>query len=366
MEEKKEETMTENAPSEKIGGEEEKNMEHDKDFCRKKMKNYTSIIILLAGLLIGSVFVDIAQFFGQQGISPRVLKTVDVFPFEGKTWVAYNEPVVNLQVLTDSKCEACDPIEPLKWLKRVIPTMLAKKVEVESNEGADLMEKLKIKSIPAFVFDENITKTDVYGQAQAIFTKKDGSYVMNTEQVGISPGKFIETPSVLETDPQAGPKDAKVKVVLYSDFQCPYCKTFYGTYKMLMTEYKDRVLFSYKHLPLDFHAQAMNAALAADCAGEQGKFWEMADRLYTTQDTWGKTEGTQSFKSMTPSLGINSANFNKCLDDSKYKDQIEADKKSAGEFGISGTPAVFVDDQFFGGVVSQEELKKVIDAELAK
>src|SRR4030043_1307237 len=103
--------------------------------CKKKIKNYLSIIILLAGLLIGSVFVDVAQFFGQQGVSPRVLKNLDVFPFEDRTWVAYNEPVTTLQVVTDSKCEACDPTEPLKWLKRVIPTALAKKIEVDSKDG---------------------------------------------------------------------------------------------------------------------------------------------------------------------------------------------------------------------------------------
>ena len=68
--------------------------------CKKKIKNYTSIIILLVGLLVGSIFVDVAQFFGQQGVSPRVLKSIDVFPLDGKTWVAYNEPVVNVQILT--------------------------------------------------------------------------------------------------------------------------------------------------------------------------------------------------------------------------------------------------------------------------
>ncbi len=364
MEEQKEEKAAESKPAEQSEGKGES--AHDKDACRRKIKNYTSIIILLAGLLVGSIFVDIAQFFGQQGISPRVLKTVDVFPLGDKTWVAYNEPVVNLQVLTDSKCEACDPTEPLKWMKRVIPTMLAKKVEMDSPEGKALMEKFKVKSIPAFIFDENVTKTDVYAQAQAIFTKTDSSYVMDTEQVGIKAGKFLETPAVSDDDPQIGPKDAKVKVILFSDFQCPYCKSFFDTYKKLQAGYKDRVLFVYKHLPLDFHNQAMNSAMAAACAGDQGKFWEMADKLYATQDSWSKSQGTTSFKTLATSLGLNSAKFGQCVDNAQFKDKIEADKKMAGDFGISGTPALFVNDQFFGGVVSQDELKGVIDGELAK
>jgi protein-disulfide isomerase len=334
--------------------------------CKKKIKNYTSIIILLVGLLVGSIFVDVAQFFGQQGVSPRVLKSIDVFPLDGKTWVAYNEPVVNVQILTDSKCEACDPTEPLKWLKRVIPTMLAKKVEVDSPEGERLIADFKVKSIPAFVFDENITKTDVYEQAQAIFKKVNSSYLMDTNQVGIKPGKILETPKTEDTDAQMGPRDAKVKVVLFSDFQCPYCKMFHDTFRKAMAEYKDRVLFVYKYDPLQIHPQAANAALAAACAGDQGKFWEIADKLYASQDDWGKSQGLTKFKTYAISLGLKANDFNSCVDSGKFKDKIDADTKEAEDFGITGTPAFFVNDQFFGGVVQLEEFKKTLDEELAK
>lgn len=360
MEEQKEEII------QKEGENREENSFTCSEICKKKMKNYVSIVILLSGLLVGSVFVDVAQFFGQQGVSPRALKSVDIFPFEGKTWVAFNEPVVNVKIITDSKCEACDPVEPLKWLKRVIPTMLAKKVEIDSPEGKDLIDNYKIKSLPAFVFDENIAKTDVYQQAQAIFSKKDSSYLLDTEQVGIKAGKFLETPQAKDDDAQIGPKDAKVKVILFSDFQCPYCKAFHDTFRKAIADYKDRVLFVYKYLPLEIHPQANNAAMAAACAGDQGKFWEMADKLYSAQDTWSKTTGTASFKSFVASLGLNSAKFNQCLDSSQFKDKIDVDKQMASDFGISGTPAFFVNDQFFGGVVSYEEMKKTLDEELSK
>lgn len=364
MEEKKEEKSAEGAPMEKWEG--KRDSQCTDEACRRKMKNYVSIVILLAGLLIGSVFVDVAQFFGQQGVSPRVLKNVDVFPSEGKTWVAFNEPVINLQVLTDSKCEVCDPTEPLKWLKRVIPTTLAKKVEMDSEEGKALAEKFSIKSIPAFIFDENVTKTDVYAQAEGIFEQKDGKYLMNTEQVGIKAGKYLDTPSVSKDDPQVGPEDAKVKVVLFSDFQCPYCKTFHDNFRKAIGDYKDKVLFVYKYLPLDFHKQANNAAVAADCAGEQGKFWEMADKLYSSQADWQATEGTARFKTYAGALGLNAAKFSQCVDQNDPKDKIAADMQEAQNFGISGTPAFFVNDQFFGGVVSYDELKKTLDGELGK
>lgn len=88
----------------------EEEMTEKKDWCvsrecKKKIKNYNSIIILLAGLLIGSVFVDVAQFVSRTGFSPRALKDASVIPFQGKTWVAYSEPVVDLQVITDGQCQ---------------------------------------------------------------------------------------------------------------------------------------------------------------------------------------------------------------------------------------------------------------------
>lgn len=372
MEEQKEEKLAEDLPMSNEEGKEDNSESSDSEkeesqgAYKKKIKNYTSIIILLAGLLVGSVFVDIAQFFGQQGVSPRVLKNADIFPSEGKTWVAFKEPVVNVKVLTDSKCEACDPTEPLKWLKRVIPTMLAKDVSADSEEGKKLISDFKVKGIPAFIFDENITKTDVYTQAQPIFKKEGSSYLMDTNQVGIKPGKILETPQVEKDDPQIGAKEAKVKMIVYSDFQCPYCKVFHETLTKIISEYKDRVLFVYKYDPLDMHPQAPNAALAAACAGEQDKFWEMADKLYASQDDWGKSTGVAKFKTYATTLGLNAGTFNKCLDDAKFKEKIDADIKEAGDFGISGTPAFFVNDQFSAGMVGAEELKKMIDDELAK
>ncbi len=237
---------------------------------------------------------------------------------------------------------------------------------MDSEEGKALAEKFNVKSIPAFIFDENITKTDVYSQAQEIFEEKDGNYLMNTEQVGIKAGKYLETPSVSEDDPQIGPEDAQVKVILFSDFQCPYCKSFYDNYRKAIGEYKDQVLFVFKHIPLDFHKQAKNAAMSAECANEQGKFWEMADKLYATQADWSNTEGNARFKAYASALGLNAAKFNACLDGNKYQDKIDADLEEAQAYGISGTPAFFVNDQFFAGLVSYDELKKTLDEELAK
>ena len=333
---------------------------------KKRNKNYLSIIILLAGLLVGSIFVDVAQFVSQHGISPRAMRQLSVIPLEGRTWVAYSEPVVTVQVVNDSNCKECDVTDAVKMMKRVIPTLLVKEVPFDSADGKALIDKMKIKSLPAFVFDDSITKTDIYAQAKDIFQQQDSSYLIDTAQIGIQPGKFLTLPQVSADDAQTGPQDAKVKIVLFSDFQCPYCASFFEqSLKKAMSDYKDQVLFVFKEVPLSIHDKAMDSAMAAECAGEQGKFWGMADKLYGDQKTWSAAK-TFNGTSYASAIGLNLMQWNSCVSQKKFADKITADNQMAQDFGISGTPAFFVNDQFFGGVVPYDQLKAAIDAQLAK
>ncbi|MFA6285382.1 MAG: thioredoxin domain-containing protein [Parcubacteria group bacterium] len=333
---------------------------------KKRTKNYLSIIILLAGLLAGSVFVDVAQFVSRQGISARAMRELDVIPFENRTWVAYNEPVVTVQVVNDKNCKECDVTDAVKMMKRVMPTLLVKEVQFDSEDGKALVDQMKIKSLPAFVFDNSVTKTDIYTQAQDIFQKQGDNYMIDTAQIGIQPGKFLTLPEVSDSDVQSGPKDAKVKMVIFSDFQCPYCKSFYEQgVKKAMADYKDQVLFVFKEVPLSIHDKAVSAAMAGECANEQGKFWQMADKLYGDQATWS-TAATFNATPYATAIGVNMAQFNQCVTSKKYQDKINADNQMAQEFGISGTPAFFVNDKFFGGMVPYDQIKAAIDAQLAK
>jgi protein-disulfide isomerase len=332
----------------------------------KKTQNMISAIILLAGLFLGSLFVDVAQFVKGNGFSARNLSKSDIFEANGKTWVAYSEPAVVAQVINDDSCEKCDVSEALVWLRRVLPTVSTEKIAFDSTKGGQLIDKYQIKTLPAFVFDGNIAKTDFYSQAQVLFDQKDANYVLKTQELGLPAGKYLALPEVKETDSIVGPADAKVKVFLYSDFQCPYCKLLYASLKGIMNQYKDRVLFDYKHLPLDFHPQAAPSALAAECAQEQGKFWEYADKLYAAQAEWSNTKDTAKFKDYARVLGLKTADFNQCLDDKKYQDRIDADKAEAGNFGISGTPALFINDDFQTGAISADQLKASIEAQLNK
>lgn len=332
----------------------------------KKIKNLVSAVILLAGLFVGSLFVDVSQVMRGSGFSQKNLNKSDIFEANGKTWVAYNEPPVTVKVINDDSCTACDPGEMLVWLRRVLPTISTAKVAYDSDEGKKLIKDLEIKTLPAFVLSESVTKTDFYSQAQPLFTSKDGDYLLKAQQIGMAPGKYLGVPEISDKDAISGNKDAKVKVVIFSDFQCPYCRLFHTTLRSVMKTSANDVVYAFKNFPLNFHPQAENAALAAACSQEQGKFWEYADKLYEAQASWSNTTGTASFKTYAKNLTLNTAQFDQCLDSKKYQSKLDEDKQAGDDYGVSGTPAFFINDQFKSGVVTAAQLGIMIKDALAK
>ena len=332
----------------------------------KKMQNLISLCILLSGLLIGSLFVDIAQLVTGSGFSRHAVENTDVLEASGRTWVAYGDPSVDLTVLTDSSCENCDPDQALSWIRRIMPTTIARNVEYDSEEGRLLTLDENITALPAFLFSERVKRTAFYGQAGSLFTQTNALYTLDMTKIGETPGRFLRLPEVTGDDISLGSDTAKITVIEYSDFQCPYSKLFHSSIQKMLKEYPADVRFVYKHLPLSFHPQAENAALASECAHEAGKFEAYGNMLFAKQDEWGKTVGTGKFKAYARMLSMDSRKFNACLDTKKYAEKVKSDSLEAEEFGISGTPGTFLDDQFINGAISYDELKSIIDKKLAK
>lgn len=332
----------------------------------KQVKNLISLVILLGGLFVGSLFVDVIQLVRGGGFSFGKMAQNDIFSSGGRTWVAYSDPIINVQVLNDDSCANCDPEKALQGLKSVFPTLLVTKVDANSEAGQKMISDLGLKTVPSFIFGKEIAKTDFFTQAASYFENKNEQYVLNTAQVGLPVGKYLQAPTVATEDTQVGSAESKVKVVLFSDYQCPFCKALHPTIKKVLEQYGDRILFVFKHLPLSIHPQAENASLAAICASEQGKFMEYSDKLFNAQAEWGKTTGVQSFKNYAAQLGLKGAQFNQCLDSKKFQSVIDRNKSEADELGISGTPGTFVNGDFQNGAVSFEDLQKLIEQELAK
>ncbi len=333
---------------------------------KKRIKNLISVAILIGGMLIGSLFVDFVQLFRGGGFSQKNLNKTDVFEANGKTWAAFSEPIVNVKVITDDSCEACDPADVLVWSRRVMPTINAQKVLFDSEEGKKIIAENEIKFLPAFIFSETVKKTDFYSQAQILFTENNGQLMMNLSELGIEPGKYVQSPEIKDGDAVFGNKESKVKVVVFSDFQCSYCQAFHKSFREAMKELESQVFFVLKQLPQEKDSQSEVAALASYCALEQGKFWEYADKLYADQARWVNSGNSQVFKNYAGTFKLNWKQFSDCLDQKKYQDKINQDVNEALSFGISGTPAIFVNNNFQTGAVGLTELKKAIEEELKK
>ncbi|MFH1182675.1 MAG: thioredoxin domain-containing protein [Candidatus Moraniibacteriota bacterium] len=335
----------------------------------KTVQNYIAAIILLAGLLAGSIFVDVADLVKGQGISQKLLAGKDIFVDpSGRTWVASNDPLVELTIVNDESCAECKTDSAILGLKSAIPTVVPTTISSASEEGKKLIAKTGSKVIPVFIFGKSVEKTEVFPKIENLLTAKDDIYTLDTSVLGIT-GKYTEVPP-FESKNQTilGNPDAKVSIIEFSDFQCPYCKLFYDALDQLAKDpaYKDKLKVSFKNLPLSFHAKSNDAAMASECAGEQGKFWEMYGALFTKQADWQNATNNDKFKSYAAGLKLDTAKFNQCLDTNKLQGDIDADKELAKNFGISGTPAIFINDQFVSGAIKIEDLKARVDELLAK
>lgn len=173
-----------------------------------------------------------------------------------------------------------------------------------------------------------------------------------------------------DDDPFLGRADAPVTIIEFSDFQCPFCRTFWKeTLPQIKQEYidKGKVKLVYRDFPLSFHPSAMPAAQASECADEQGKFWEMHDVIFQEQEKQG--EGTITFtvndlKNWALKIGLDASQFNQCLDSEKYKTEVEKDGADGSLAGVNGTPAFFVNNQLLAGAQPFSAFKTVIDRAL--
>jgi protein-disulfide isomerase len=163
-------------------------------------------------------------------------------------------------------------------------------------------------------------------------------------------------------DPAKGGKNPKVTIVEFSDFECPFCSRVNPTMKQIMDTYKDDVKVVFKHNPLPFHKNAPGAAAASLAAHEQGKFWEMHDKLFANQQALNN----EAFEKYAKEIGLNVDKFKASLAANKFNQRIEDDKKLAASTGAGGTPAFFVNGKLVSGAQPFENFKTVIDAEIAK
>ncbi|MGA7869705.1 MAG: thioredoxin domain-containing protein, partial [Candidatus Binatus sp.] len=161
--------------------------------------------------------------------------------------------------------------------------------------------------------------------------------------------------------PVLGAKDAPVTIVEFTDFQCPFCKATEATLKQLREKYGDKIRLVHMDFPLPFHSHALDAAKAARCANEQGKFWPYRDALFANQGKLAPAD----LKATAKTLGMNTTEFDACFDKAKYDSQIKSDQAAGEKAGVDGTPAFFIDGRPLTGAQPIPKFEELINDELA-
>ncbi len=162
-------------------------------------------------------------------------------------------------------------------------------------------------------------------------------------------------------DPVRGNLKAPVTIVLFSDFQCPFCARVGPTLERVQQEYGDKVRVIWKHQPLSFHPNALPAAEAAEAAREQGKFWQMHDRLFAAQ----RELSPATYERSAREIGLDLRRFQEATRSGKARARIQEDQRVAAQIGAQATPTMFVNGEKVEGAVPFDTIKAVIDRKLA-
>jgi protein-disulfide isomerase len=166
-----------------------------------------------------------------------------------------------------------------------------------------------------------------------------------------------------DDDPVFGPEDAPITIIEFSDYQCPYCARWHEqVFLRLREEYPDTIRVVFRDFPLtSIHPEAVPAAEAANCAGEQDAYWEFHDALFSGQNGFGK----DAYTSYASDLGLDMVGFTECIESGRHNDEVMADLSYAAELGVQSTPTFFLNGLPIVGAQPYEVFEQIIKQELA-
>ncbi|OGN09424.1 MAG: hypothetical protein A3J46_01310 [Candidatus Yanofskybacteria bacterium RIFCSPHIGHO2_02_FULL_41_11] len=202
--------------------------------------------------------------------------------------------------------------------------------------------------------------------------KAGSGFGRSAADIGDSLGQEEQKAISTDDDAYLGKKNAPIVMIEFSDYQCPFCRSFWrDTLPLIKSEYIDtgKVRFVYRDFPLNFHPSAIPSAMAAECADDQGKYWEMHDKIFSEQDKLGS--GTVQFsiddlRNWAGQIGLDQGKFNSCLDSQKYAEEIGKDYDDGQAAGVSGTPGFFINGKSVVGAQPFSVFKTIIDELFAK
>jgi protein-disulfide isomerase len=180
--------------------------------------------------------------------------------------------------------------------------------------------------------------------------------------IHLSPPTLVRF-NVPDAGPVRGAPDAKVTIIEFSDFQCPFCKQAHSTLSKLLEHYLGKVKLVYRDFPVDkIHRQARLTAIAARCANDQGKFWEYHDLVFTESPKLSRAD----LKRYAHRIGLDAAKFEACLSSQAHNAAVQKDLEEGKKLGVTSTPAFFINGRPLAGAQSVDAFARIIDEELAR
>jgi protein-disulfide isomerase len=167
----------------------------------------------------------------------------------------------------------------------------------------------------------------------------------------------------VDDDPSLGSESAPITIVEFSDYECPYCRQWHSeVYTQLLDTYGDQIRFVYRDFPLEsIHANAIPAAHAANCAFEQGNFWDYHDKLFSME----LGLSPDAYQEYASQLGLDEEQFQECIDSGRYREEVQSDFEFAANLGVRSTPTFFINGIAVVGAQPFEIFQQVIERELA-
>ena len=208
------------------------------------------------------------------------------------------------------------------------------------------------------VIVQEITRRATAERFQTFLTEMRDAYGV---KITLPRPEVPRIPVSVDDDPSIGPDDAPITIVQFAEFQCPYCGRAKQVIDQVMKKYEGKVRMVYRDFPLSFHDRAIPAAVAANCAGEQGKYWEMYDKLMSNQRALSEEDLTGH----ATALELDMDKWNTCRKDPAQAEEVQKDFEDGTRAGVQGTPAFFINGIFLNGAVPLEQFTAIIDAELA-
>jgi len=353
------------------------------------MKNTPHLLILLLFLLVISFSGNVFQFSSQKTISRALDNKKDqaIAKIENKVFTLGDLENEHREVFRIRKSlYRSQKNVAQKWLFKKAIELDAKKQELTPDE----LIKKEAQNIQLTISEEEVNALIVklgaiypdptHPTKKTIIPKEDArKYLLEIKRDQLrntlaerilktfSHKIFLKEPKgptipenlAIASRPSFGNPNAKVKIVEFSDFECPYCKQLaLITLKKVRKDFEDKIYFVYRDLPISHHKYAFNAAIAAKCAAKQSKFWEYHDMLFENQNKLRR----QNLIGYARKVGLKIKSFKNCMLDKTISRQVEEDLTKATQYSIRSTPTLIINGEVVEGSVSYPYLKeKILD-----